>query len=1024
MGLARWTAFESKHGNSIVPDDDPDQQLVRWTKKQQKDYWNWKKGRPAYLGEESFQMLTRFGFDWGEDEDNAVETPNDQPSSETAAKPAAEQTTTQTTKRKRLRSSDATPLDNNNTTSEQTPTSRDSRKKKAATRGQISEALVKAEEPTSEGGESTDTDIELKSASKVTRSLRRSTRQATLPPAPEADGTEASKPAAKSTGSRKRKITQAEAASPPNAALKRRKLPTREASRKQAPKTTPKAAAKTKSGKATGKAKVKASGEQPKTYGTKTLKRLISPEEEEDVPGQIREEFAEILKCDELLESDKDAGVNVQTARFNQHWEERFFDLLVFVKTYGHTLVPKVYTENKALGRFVAKMRNWFKSEDPHLTPSRQKRLEAVDFSWDAKTDPNFWRVQNDTPQASDLWEERFQELLAYKEANGDCMIPKNYPPNQTLARWVSKQRRHFRAKKEGTYHTLDDEKVAKLVEVDFVFETKTHTMIRETVLKRFEGRWDYFFDLLANFKKLHGHCAVPRRWKPDQPLASWVMRQRFQWKKMEEGSHSYLTEERLQRLKDIEFVFQVDRKQVYPIDGNGKSPPATASNSTGRRAKASTPDSELTIDADEEIASSDTEEADSVKSPPAAATKPTGRRAKASTPASELTIDAEIVGSENEDSDGESDKKPAAAIPQDTVDSDGKDDEPVPEEEEEQTEVQEEESPGAPKKGDTNSEVVGNEQAADEVGDLGASDSNIAEEAKVPDEEGSIGAPERGNDSGETAEEKKAPDESSSLGAPSRGDNSGSTAEEKKAPDENGFVGAPEKGDNSGGTVEEIKTSDGADTLLLFASERRDSDDDTLEEKSSINEAEALLLLAAAKGEDDGGTLEQKKTPGDEDNARSAVDAATPGDSTPAAVSKKSTNRRTQEKSTDTTPVAASKKSANRRTKEKATHSTPTAASKKSANRRTEKKATGGTKDEPVSEETHNSEAAGDNMSTDVTPQKEAPSKTLTKLKKGVWECAVCEKDEFEHFIDATAHEAACADLTKLAIPADTQLD
>jgi hypothetical protein len=97
-------------------------------------------------------------------------------------------------------------------------------------------------------------------------------------------------------------------------------------------------------------------------------------------------------------------------------------------------------------------------------------------------------------------------------------------------------------------------------VEADFVFETKTHTMIRETVLKRFEGRWDYFFDLLLNFKKLNGHCAVPRRWKPDQPLASWVMRQRFQWKKMQEGSHSYLTEERLERLKDIEFVFQVDR--------------------------------------------------------------------------------------------------------------------------------------------------------------------------------------------------------------------------------------------------------------------------------------------------------------------------------------------------------------------------------------------------------------------------------------------------------------------------------
>jgi hypothetical protein len=242
----------------------------------------------------------------------------------------------------------------------------------------------------------------------------------TLPPPFEVYAEDSKPAAAKSTGSRKRKTTQA--ASPASAALKRRKLPTRDASRKQAPKAS-KTGAKAKS----HKAKEKASGE----HTHKTLKRVISPDEEEDVPGQVRKEFADLLTCDELLEADKDAGVNIQTARFNQHWEDRFFELLVFVKTYGHTLVPKVYDENKALGRFVAKMRNWFKSEDPHLTPSRQKRLEAIDFSWDAKTDPNFWRVQNDTPQASDLWEERFLELLAYKKANGDCMVPKNYPPNQ-----------------------------------------------------------------------------------------------------------------------------------------------------------------------------------------------------------------------------------------------------------------------------------------------------------------------------------------------------------------------------------------------------------------------------------------------------------------------------------------------------------------------------------------------------------------------------------------------------------------
>jgi hypothetical protein len=452
VGLARWSSYETKHGTGLVPDKDPDQQLVRWTKKQRIDYWNWKKGRPAFLGEESFQMLTRFGFEWGQDQGAAV--PDDeQPSSKTAAKPAAEQTEKQNgkgnsqdednevepdedpssmtvetaagehtkkhlDKGKRFVSNETeTPPVPENNASEETVIPSDNGKKKAAKRSKRGEDTNLVEptttassevkrsrrskattpvEPTS--GDETDTDHEEENASKGTRSLRRSTRQVTLPP-----------PASPPAESRKRNVPDAAASS--SSALKRRKLPTREATRKQAPKTAKRVA---------------------KTYETRTLKRLVAPEDEdEDIERQIREEFEHLLVTDEPLEPDKDNGVSIQTATFNRNWEERFFELLVFVKAYGHTLVPKVYNENKTLGRFVAKMRNWYKTNEPHLTPIRQKRLEAINFSWDAKTDPNFWRVQNDTPQASDLWEVRFKELLAYKKLKGDCMVPKNYPPNQ-----------------------------------------------------------------------------------------------------------------------------------------------------------------------------------------------------------------------------------------------------------------------------------------------------------------------------------------------------------------------------------------------------------------------------------------------------------------------------------------------------------------------------------------------------------------------------------------------------------------
>jgi hypothetical protein len=96
----------------------------------------------------------------------------------------------------------------------------------------------------------------------------------------------------------------------------------------------------------------------------------------------------------------------------------------------------------------------------------------------------------------------------------------------QTLARWVAKTRKHYKAKKEGRYHTLDDDKEMRLVEAGFVFNSKTQERLRFTVLKRFEGRWEEYFSKLEKYKERFGHCVVPRRWKEDQSLASWVMRQ------------------------------------------------------------------------------------------------------------------------------------------------------------------------------------------------------------------------------------------------------------------------------------------------------------------------------------------------------------------------------------------------------------------------------------------------------------------------------------------------------------------
>lgn len=97
---------------------------------------------------------------------------------------------------------------------------------------------------------------------------------------------------------------------------------------------------------------------------------------------------------------------------------------------------------------------------------------------------------------------------------------------SQRLARWVTKQRKHYKAKQNGEYHALDDDKEKRLIDIGFCFNTRKKNVMRESVLKRYVDRWNLFIGKLQEFKDEFGHCVVPRRWKRDQELASWVMRQ------------------------------------------------------------------------------------------------------------------------------------------------------------------------------------------------------------------------------------------------------------------------------------------------------------------------------------------------------------------------------------------------------------------------------------------------------------------------------------------------------------------
>lgn len=141
----------------------------------------------------------------------------------------------------------------------------------------------------------------------------------------------------------------------------------------------------------------------------------------------------------------------------NDHWSEKFNELVHFHNRFGHCLVPNNWKENVKLSQWVKRVRHNYKlrkeGKKTSLTEEKILALEALDFTWS---------VQEDT------WEERFNELQVFKAMHGHTNVPKNCKKHPQLAVWVKYQRRHWRLFLAGQRSSMTEERFFKLSSLDF----------------------------------------------------------------------------------------------------------------------------------------------------------------------------------------------------------------------------------------------------------------------------------------------------------------------------------------------------------------------------------------------------------------------------------------------------------------------------------------------------------------------------------------------------------------------------
>ncbi len=253
-------------------------------------------------------------------------------------------------------------------------------------------------------------------------------------------------------------------------------------------------------------------------------------------------------------------------------WSKWMEKLTEYRAKHGNVDVPLKYEPCPSLGTFVNRQRTELRKMEAgkasSLTPARIQDLNKLGFTWALR-------------ESHVSWEDRYEELKEFKDTNGElvlfllylfcvilclvslillrrssfnneghCNVPKQYPKNPALGYWVNEQRSQYRrfVDKKPSYMTED--KIQALKEIGFKWS------MRE--VGNGTSNWDDWLKQLRAYKDEHGDTDVSLKYAKNPSLGAFVNRQRTEYRKMQQGAQSSLTEERIKSLDELGFKWQM----------------------------------------------------------------------------------------------------------------------------------------------------------------------------------------------------------------------------------------------------------------------------------------------------------------------------------------------------------------------------------------------------------------------------------------------------------------------------------
>jgi len=216
---------------------------------------------------------------------------------------------------------------------------------------------------------------------------------------------------------------------------------------------------------------------------------------------------------------------SLASARERQNWDEHYELLIAFKEEYGHTRVPPRGDWKHLYQWLYNKKRRKHRPYigSPQLTQEQIDQLDELGIDWNHE---------------SLIWDEKYEELKAFKEKFGHTRVPSCEEEWDSLHEWLYRCKKRKNENYTKKMPQLTREQIRKLDELGIDWSINKLPPPRS---------WDESFAELETFHGVYGHCKVPRNTDPQ--LFNWVANQK---KRLRGVRQPELTDEQIEKLHSV----------------------------------------------------------------------------------------------------------------------------------------------------------------------------------------------------------------------------------------------------------------------------------------------------------------------------------------------------------------------------------------------------------------------------------------------------------------------------------------